>query len=62
MGDTYEKRARQKRKERKKREKNELKRQRRALDPSEKPSDEEVAARYLDLPEDEEEQQDENRG
>ena len=55
MGDTYEKRARQKRKARKKREKSEQKRLRKEQDPSERPSDEEIAARYLDLPEEEEE-------
>lgn len=53
MGETYEKRARKKRKERKKREKSEQKRQRRELDPEERPTDEEIAARYLDPPEDE---------
>lgn len=55
MGETYEKRARKKRKELKRRAKNEQKRQRRELDPSEKPSNEDIAARYLDPPEDEEE-------
>ena len=55
LGETYEKRARKKRKERKKREKSEQKRLRREQDPSERESDEDIAARYLDLPEDDEE-------
>lgn len=56
MGDTYEKRARQKRKARKKREKQEQKRLRKEIDPSERESEEEIAARYLDLPEDDQDE------
>ncbi|MDF1699941.1 MAG: hypothetical protein P1V36_02110 [Planctomycetota bacterium] len=54
MGDTYEKRARQKRKEQKRREKAAAKRAQKDLDPSERESEEEIAARYLDKPEEEE--------
>ena len=55
LGETYEKRARKKRKDRKKREKREMLRQRREMDPSDRPTEEEIAARYLDPPEDDEE-------
>lgn len=52
MGETYEKRARKKRKENKRRDKAEQKRIQKEEGPTE--SEEEVAARYLDLPEEEE--------
>lgn len=55
MGDSYEKRARQKRKAQKRREKAEQKR--RAKEEGGEPeSDEDVAARYLDPPEDADEE------
>ena len=54
MGETYEKRARKKRKEKKRRDKAELKRQQKELGITE--NEEEVAARYLDLPEEDEEE------
>ena len=55
MADTYEKRARAKRKQQKKRMKAEQKRILKEQGPAETVSEEELAARYLDLPEEEEE-------
>ncbi len=54
MGETYEKRARKKRKEQKRREKAEQKRLEKERDPAEAESDEDVAARYLDVPDEDE--------
>ena len=53
VAETYEKRARKKRKEQKRREKAELKRLRSEQEPGEGATEEEIAARYLDVPEDE---------
>ena len=49
MAETYEKRARKKRKEQKRREKAQLKLSK-DQEPGRVPSDEEIAARYLDVP------------
>ena len=54
MAETYEKRARKKRKEKKRRDKAEQKRIQKEQGPVEGESEEEVAARYLDLPDEEE--------
>ena len=52
MAETYEKRARKKRKEKKRRDKAEQKRIQGEQGTGERESDAEVAARYLDQPED----------
>ena len=54
MGETYEKRARKKRKEKKRRDKAEAKRIQKEQGPEVQESEEEIAARYLDIPEDDE--------
>lgn len=54
MGETYEKRARKKRKEKKRRDKAEAKRLQKEMGPQE--SEEEIAARYLDVPDEDEEE------
>lgn len=55
MGDSYEKRARAKRKAQKKREKAEQKRRAKEEGTGETASEEDIAARYIDPPEDEDE-------
>ncbi len=57
MAETYEKRARKKRKEKKRRDKAELKRIQKEQGPDEGESEEAIAARYLDLPEDRDDDQ-----
>ena len=55
MADSYEKRARAKRKQLKKREKAEQKRAKKDQEPDEGESEQDIAARYLDLPDEDDE-------
>lgn len=54
MAETYEKRARKKRKEKKRRDKAEQKRILKEQGPPQVESEEEIAARYLDVPDEDE--------
>jgi hypothetical protein len=53
VADSYEKRARAKRKQQRKREKAEQRRMRKEQDPADGPSEEDVAAQYVDRPNEE---------
>lgn len=54
MGETYEKRARKKRKEKKRRDKAEQKRLQKEEGPGEAETQEEIAAKYFDFPDEDE--------